>query len=136
MTTRPAGARLPAIEAPAPNSTMATMAANDQPSARRKRSCPNTIMAPPPSFRRNSTCKDCDREYPRSGPHPRGGPFGEPADQELDQRGYLRRPRPSGRRYDIERDRRRGPVAHDRFEKPRPNIAPDHELRLNGHSQT
>src|SRR5438477_4299443 len=113
MTTRPAGAGAPAIDAPAPNSRMA---AKDQPSARRKRPCSSKIMRPLlPAFvafymrwRRSKVSE--------SRPRPRGGPFGKPADQELDQRGYLRRSRPSGRRDDVEGDRRRRPVLHDRFE--------------------
>src|SRR6516164_3459849 len=51
---------------------------------------------------------------PRSSACPWGGSPGKPVDQKFDQCCDFRRPRPPGRRHDIERDRRRGPVAHDR----------------------
>jgi len=73
---------------------------------------------------------------PRSSACPWGGSPGKPVDQKFDQCCDFRRPRPPGRRHDIERDRRRGPVAHDRFELPRPKVAPDHEFRLNRQAQT
>src|SRR4051794_32505339 len=71
-----------------------------------------------------------------SGLRPGSGAFGEPADQKLDQRGDFRRSGSTGRHYDIERDRGRGPVAHDGFETAGPEVAPNHEFRLYGHAQT
>ena len=67
---------------------------------------------------------------------PGSGAFGEPADQKLNQCGNFRRSGSAGWHYGIERDRGRGPFAHDRLKPARPKVAPNYEFRLNGHPQT
>src|SRR6202035_2875339 len=105
MTTRPAGAGAAAIDGLAPNSTMAM---KSEPSARLR--CPSRHEIIGSSFQisLHSTLT--------SGLLPGSGAFGEPADQKLDQRGDFGRSGSTGRHNDIQRDRRRRPVAHNRFE--------------------
>src|SRR5580700_2258939 len=124
MTTRPAGAGAPAFDGLAPNSRMAV---KSDPSARFGRPR-HEIIGASSHFPSHST--------PTSGLRPGSGALGEPADQKLDQRGDFWRSGSTGWYYDIERDRGRGPVAHDRFETARPKVAPNDEFRLNGHAQT
>src|SRR5437868_1681109 len=124
MTTRPAGAGAAVIDGPAPNSTMAI---NSEPSARCGRPRHELIGAS------SQTSLHSTRT---SGLRPGSGAFGEPADQKLDHRRDFRRSGSAGWHYDIERDRGRGPVAHDCFETAGPEVAPNHEFRLNGHAQT
>src|SRR5712671_2752092 len=118
MTTRPAGAGAAAIDGPAPNSTMAIIS---EPSARCRRPRHELIGASSQPLLHSTRT---------SGLRPGSGAFGEPADQKLDKCGDFRRSGSTGRHYDIERDRGRGPVAHDGFETAGPEVAPNHEFRL------
>src|SRR5438309_10737178 len=124
MTTRPAGAGASAFDRLAPNSTMAI---KSEPSTGCKRRSRYKIIRVSSQLSLHST--------PTLGLRPRSGAVGEPADQKLDQRGDFRRSGSAGRHYDVECDRGRRPIAHHRFEAPRPEVAPNHELRLNGHAQ-